>query len=157
MTCRIFWKAGWRWARPCREILIFAILGLTVWPLALPAQSVPATVQTNADIHFALLISGNGSLAPNRHGMAFQTGKKYTVIATAAKGSVFANWVSNGIVVAVTRKYTFLVESNVVLQANFIPNPFTPAVGTYHGLLYPTNNAAEESSGSRSEERRVGK
>jgi hypothetical protein len=66
----------------------------------------------------------------------------------AAKGSVFAGWVSNGVEVATTPKYTFIVESNVVLQANFIPNPFLPVVGTYHGLFYVTNDAAENSSGS---------
>jgi hypothetical protein len=40
------------------------------------------------------------------------------------------------------------VESNVVLQADFVTNPFIPIVGTYHGLFYVPNDAAEESSGS---------
>ncbi len=103
---------------------------------------------TNANTNFTLLINGNGTLAPSRTAKALKAGKKYTLTATAAKGSVFADWISNGIVVATTPKYTFLVESNVVLQANFIPNPFIPVVGTYHGLFYVTNDAAEESSGS---------
>ena len=51
-------------------------------------------------------------------------------------------------VVATTPNYTFFAESNEVLQANFTPNPFLPAVGTYHGLFYVTNSPAEESSGS---------
>jgi hypothetical protein len=108
----------------------------------------PATVQTIVNTNFTLLISGNGTVAPNLIGKTLQTGKKYTVTAHAAKGSVFAGWVSNGIVVAATPKYTFFVESNVVLQADFIPNPFIPVAGAYHGLFYVTNDAAEESSGS---------
>ncbi len=112
-------------------------------------KSVGATTAvTNAGTNFTLLTSGNGTLAPNRHGKAFQAGKKYTVTATPAKGSVFANWVSNGIVVATIPRYSFIVESNVMLQANFIPNPFLPVMGSYHGLFYVTNGAAEESSGS---------
>ncbi len=114
-----------------------------------PTNSIaPATVQSNANTNFTLLVSGNGTLAPSRTAKALQAGKKYTLTATAAKGSVFAGWVSNGIVVATTPKYTFFVESNVVLQASFIPNPFIPVVGAYHGLFYVTNDAAEESSGS---------
>jgi hypothetical protein len=103
---------------------------------------------TNANTKFTLLTNGNGTLAPNPNGKAFQTGKKYTLTATAAKGSVFSNWVSNGIVVAATPKYTFLAKSNVVLQANFVPNPFIPVAGTYYGLFYVSGDAAEESSGS---------
>jgi len=114
---------------------------------------VPATVQTNASTSFTLLIGGNGTLSPSRTAKALQAdtlpaGKKYTLTAIPAKGSVFAGWVSNGIVVAATPKYSFFVESNVVLQADFIPNPFIPVAGNYHGLFYVTNDAAEESSGS---------
>ena len=106
------------------------------------------TVQTNASTDFTLLISGNGSLAPSRTAKSLQEGKKYTLTAIAAKGSVFAGWISNGVVVATIPKYSFLVESNVVLQADFVTNPFIPIVGTYHGLFYVPNDAAEESSGS---------
>jgi hypothetical protein len=112
-----------------------------------PTGVTPTTVVTDTNIDFAILVSGNGELAPVSTINALQAGKKYTLTAVAAKGSVFADWVSNGIVVADTPKYTFSVESNVVLQANFIPNPFIPVMGTYHGLFYVPENAAEESSG----------
>jgi hypothetical protein len=104
--------------------------------------------QTNANADFTLLTSGNGTLSPNLTGKLFQTGKPYTLVASAAKGSVFVNWVSNGVIVTTTPKFTFHLGSNVVLQANFMTNPFVPAVGTYHGLFYVSTNAAEESSGS---------
>ena len=63
---------------------------------------------TNANTNFTLLINGNGTLAPSRTAKALKAGKKYTLTATAAKGSVFADWISNGIVVATTPKVHFL-------------------------------------------------
>jgi uncharacterized repeat protein (TIGR02543 family) len=97
---------------------------------------------------FSLSINGSGALTPKSTAGNLQQGKKYTLTAVPSKGYVFAGWVSNGTVVMPTVKYTFTVESNVTLQADFIPNPFTPVVGTYHGLFYVTNDAAEDSSGS---------
>ena len=103
---------------------------------------------TNANTKFALLISGKGTLAPSRTAKSLQTGRKYTLTAVPGKGSVFAGWSSNGLVVETAAKYTFVVESNVVLQASFVPNPFVSVAGNYRGLFYVTNDAAEESSGS---------
>jgi hypothetical protein len=39
------------------------------------------------------------------------------------------------------------MQSNMVLQANFVPNPFLPVVGVYQGLFYDTNQPAHQSSG----------
>jgi hypothetical protein len=119
-------------------------------------DSVAVTFSANppvANTNFTLLVSGKGTLSPSRtvktlQTGALQTGKKYTLTAHAAKGSVFAGWFSNGVVVATTPNYTFSVESNLLLQADFIINPYIPVAGTYHGLFYVTNAAAEESSGS---------
>jgi hypothetical protein len=103
---------------------------------------------TSGSTEIAPLIGGDGTFAQNLKGKVFQEGKQYTLTATAAKGSVFAGWISNGVVVASNPKYTFRLGSNVVLQANFIPNPFIPAVGAYRGLFYVANDASAESSGS---------
>jgi hypothetical protein len=131
-------------------------LGLAVCPPALAAQSATpvsstnstalATAQTNVCNNFTLLISGNGTVTPNCE--TFLEGQKYTLNAIAANGSVFANWVSNGIVVTAIHRYTFVAASNLLLQASFVPNPFQPIGGTYHGLFYVTSNANEQSSGS---------
>jgi hypothetical protein len=115
---------------------------------SVPATTQTITVQTNANTDFTLLVSGDGTFAQKLKNKVFKEGKQYTLTATAAKGSLFAGWVSNGMVVATTPKYTFRLGSNVVLQANFIPNPFIPVVGTYRGLFYVANDAAVESSGS---------
>jgi hypothetical protein len=106
--------------------------------------STPILVVTN----FTLLTSGSGVLLPSHNINSFRPGKTYTLTASPAKGSVFANWASNGVVVGTVPKYTFTVESNLLLQAYFVANPFTPVVGTYRGLFWVSTNVAEESSGS---------
>jgi hypothetical protein len=109
----------------------------------------PVTVQSNnVNTSFSLLVGGDGTLSPARVAKALQAGNTYTLTAVAAKGSVFAGWISNGVVVATTAKYTFLVDSSLALEASFVLNPFLPAAGAYHGLFYVTNDAAEDSSGS---------
>ncbi len=107
----------------------------------------PRVVANPPNTGFTLLVSGNGTLLPGQYGTSYRDGRQYTLTAYAGRGSVFANWTSNGTVVATTPRYTFLVESNMMLQANFILNPFTPVMATYHGLIYDTNAAAEVSSG----------
>jgi hypothetical protein len=50
-------------------------------------------------------------------------------------------------VTATTAALTFVMQSNMVLQANFVPNPFGPTVGAYQGLFYDTNGPEHQSSG----------
>jgi hypothetical protein len=107
----------------------------------------PVTIDT-VNTNFSLLVSGNGNLTPSRVAKDLQEGEKYTLTAVPDKGSIFAGWFSNGVEVASKPKYTFFVESNLVLEASFIPNPFVAVEGAYHGLFYVTNDASEESSGS---------
>ena len=98
--------------------------------------------------NFTLVVSGNGTVSPKPGSTQFRTGGKYALTATAGKGSLFAGWVSNGIVVSMTPRYTCIVLTNLALQAVFVTNPFTPLVGVYRGLFYDTNGAAEDSSGA---------
>jgi len=109
---------------------------------------VATTVLSNASNGFALLTSGSGTILPNRSLQAYQAGKTFTLTAAPARGWVVGNWLSNGVVAATTAKYTVTVGPNLVLQANFIPNPYTPTVGIYHGLFWVTNDPAAETSGS---------
>jgi hypothetical protein len=108
----------------------------------------PRLVLTNSQNSFALLIGGNGTLAPARAAKAYVAGKKYSLTAVPGRGSVFDNWMSNGVVVSALPHYSFTVESNLAVQANFITNPFVPVIGTYYGLFYVPTNAAAESSGA---------
>ena len=150
MIIELLSKSGPRPGPWRRKILIFATcLRAIACPLILTGQGVaPAPVQINANTNFTLLVSGGGTLAPIRTARSLQPGRKCALLAVPAKGSVFAGWFSNSIMVASTPRYAFTAESNMVLQADFLPSPFTSAAGNYYGLFYVTNNAAPESSGS---------
>ena len=99
---------------------------------------------TNGAItNFTLLVKGHGSVSGYRAGQVMHMGRKYVIAAVPAKGSLFASWSSNGTVVATAPSYTFMAESNLLVQATFVTNPFIPVVdGLYHGLFYETNGLA---------------
>lgn len=110
--------------------------------------TVGTTIVTNAGSGFSLLVSGNGTVSPASTLRSLVPGKKYSLTAIPAKGSVFAVWSSNGTVVATSPTLNFVAASNVMLQANFITNPFIPVMGVYHGLFYVSSNVTQQSSGS---------
>ena len=84
---------------------------------------------------------GSGTVAPTTTGVVnnqnLEIGKSYTITATPIASSgqayVFTNW-SNG-ASSTTNKLTFIMRSNLVLQANFILNPFISGAGTYAGFF----------------------
>ena len=78
-------------------------------------------------------------------GGVFQSGASCTVTATANMGYTFANWTENGSVVSSRASYTFTVNANRTLVANFTAQSYTISVsanpsaggsatggGTYH-------------------------
>src|SRR5262249_31494933 len=75
-------------------------------------------------------------------------GTVHTITALPAPGFVFSNW--TGDIASRLAKLTFVMRSNLTLQANFIPNPFPKVQGAYHGLFYvedATNGVRHETSG----------
>ena len=96
-----------------------------------------------------LTTTGNGTVAPRDNGVDLELNKPYTLNATAAAGYIFANWTDGaGHVLATTRKFTFIMTSGLVLQANFIPNPFIPLKGAYAGLFNDTNGFTSTNAGA---------
>ena len=93
------------------------------------------TVQTN----------GQGTVAPAYGGQLLEIGKRYTLTATPATGYLFSGW--TGGLTATTQKLAFVMQSNLVLQANFIPNPFIAVKGNYQGLFSSGTNAGNQNSG----------
>ena len=77
-----------------------------------------------------------------------QVGKSYTITATAKTGYVFNGWSGNipagtGITPAKQElpALTFTMQPGLTLTANFILNPFTPAlVGSFNGLVLPDDS-----------------
>jgi hypothetical protein len=95
-----------------------------------------------------LTVSGSGTVTPNLNNQFLNVGANYTVTAKPGVGQVFSNWTDvDSVQIATTAALTFTMQSNMVLQANFVPNPFIPVAGTYQGLFYDTNGVAHQSSG----------
>ena len=69
------------------------------------------TVQTN----------GSGSINPNYNGALLAIGSNYTMTATAGTGFAFTNWTAtNGTVLTNGSTIKFVMQSNLVLIANFV-------------------------------------
>ncbi len=89
---------------------------------------------------------GSGTVSPNLNGQLLNVGFSYTITAKPASPAyLFAGW--TGDVVSASTKLTFVMQSNMVLVADFVPNPFLPVTGNYQGLFYDTNGVSPDSSG----------
>jgi hypothetical protein len=89
--------------------------------------------------------NGNGTVTPNLNSQKLTVGKTYTVTAAPAAGQVFAGW--TGSYVSSNPRLTFLMASNLALQANFIPSPWIATAGTYSGLFYENDQVRLYRSG----------
>jgi hypothetical protein len=65
-------------------------------------------------------------------------GRGYRVRAWPRPGYFFQNW--SGDLSGTNARLNFLMQPDLMLQANFVENPFYPAQGAYAGLFYPTNS-----------------
>jgi hypothetical protein len=98
-----------------------------------------------APLNFRL--SGVGSLSPDlRLAQNLIAGKSYTVTALPGSNQLFAGW--TGMITSSAPSITFLMASNVNLQANFIPNPYLVVQGAYSGLFYEQAAVRPISAGS---------
>jgi plastocyanin len=93
----------------------------------------------------SVIINGQGTVRPNLDGHLLGVGLTYSMTATPAAGYVFSNW--SGTITTNAEKITFQMQSNMVLQANFVPGAFVGSKGTYHGLFFETGGVALASSG----------
>lgn len=92
-----------------------------------------------------LTITGGGTVAPNLNGQSLEVGRNYLLTATPTAGQLFSNW-TGGIVTSIN-PLSFAMQSNLVLQANFVPNPFLPARGIYNGLFFDESAPAHANAG----------
>jgi hypothetical protein len=83
-------------------------------------------------------------------GGTFKPATQHTVKASAVGVSyVFANWTENSNVVSSSPSYSFSLNANRNLVANFVSNPFIPVSGKYNGLFYdPVHGVNQQSAGS---------
>jgi len=110
-------------------------------------QSPEATVTVSYVVTSPLTvnITGSGTVSPNLNGTQQPVGNTLTLTAKPNTGQVFSNW--TGDIESTSAALTFVMQSNMVLTANFVPNPFVPLAGTYEGLIFDTNGPAPQSSG----------
>ena len=80
------------------------------------AQPQNYTVTVSANPTNGGIVTGGGT---------YQQGQSCTVTATANTGYNFTNWTENGNVVSTQANYTFTVNSNRTLVANFTPQQYT--------------------------------
>ena len=90
-------------------------------------------------------IIGDGIVNPNLNGQFLQLGKSYSMTALSVAGSVFAGW--SGDVETNAARVVFVMESNLVLQANFQPDLFFTGKGTYNGLFQTVPDVSPTNSG----------
>lgn len=95
--------------------------------------------------------TGIGRVSPNYSNAVLQVGKSYSITALPGAGQMFSNWIG-GVAPSLalltngpTLKFTMV--SNLVLQANFVPNYFLGAKGYYYGLFAVPGDRQHESSG----------
>lgn len=89
--------------------------------------------------------TGTGTISPNLNGQSLDVGATFKMTAKPGTGQVFSNW--SGTITSTAAALTFVMQSNMVLQANFVPNPFIPVAAVYQGLFYDPNNPQHQSSG----------
>jgi len=96
-------------------------------------------------------VNGSGKITSGFTGDLLIVGKPYTVRGVPDVNNLFSNWsgvVPAGSVTFAANPLPFLMQSNMVLTANFVTNQFLQAAGEYNGLFYVTaTGVAEETAG----------
>jgi len=82
---------------------------------------------------------GRGFITPDDNAKSLALGTNYTLTATAFPGWWFSNWIGGTAlpysVLSSSPAYTFSMQPNLVLVADFVRNPYLAAQGAYHGLF----------------------
>jgi hypothetical protein len=89
-------------------------------------------------------VSGNGGIVPSRNGQSLNVGQSYTLSAVPNHGFLFSNW--SGSISSTANPLSFLMQSNMDLQATFVPNPFNAVQGAYNGLFMVTNDLRQQTN-----------
>jgi hypothetical protein len=92
-----------------------------------------------------LEVSGNGTVSPDLNERLLQVGVAYKITAKPGHGFVFSSW--TGVDEPASASLTFVMQSNLVLRANFAPNPFAAVQGSYAGLFSDPDGASFDNSG----------
>jgi hypothetical protein len=89
---------------------------------------------------------GKGDVEPALDGHDLTIGQSYTMKAIPASDEVFIGW--SGSLTSMSPSLTFIMRSNLVIEAGFTNNPFIDGKGTYNGLFHEIAEVRQESSGA---------
>lgn len=116
------------------------------------------TNHNKTDGILTLVINGAGpanspnKVTPLKNGALVAVSNKVTLTALPGRNWILSNWVfGTSQPYSETNSLTlkFVMQSNFVVEGNFITNVFLPMQGTYYGLFAPTNGArAQTNSGA---------
>jgi hypothetical protein len=81
-----------------------------------------------------------GDTAP-ANGAPLYIGEGYTLTAKPAANWLFANWLENGQIAGTNATLSFIMESNLVVTANFVTNPFVAHSARYDGVFYASDSS----------------
>jgi hypothetical protein len=99
-----------------------------------------------------LITNGSGSIQHGAWPNGLVIGNTYKVTAVPRAKNVFTGWVGGTSQpyswLSASPSYAFAMQSDLVLEANFVTNVFLAARGTYRGLFAPTSARRQENSGS---------
>src|SRR5215510_6399116 len=118
-----------------RCMAVLTVLSLCLYS-EMRGQSYPGNNSADRS-PLTLHIAGNGSISPNLDQHLLRVGATYRITARPGPGYVFSNW--TGGPGGTDPQLTFIMESNLVLEASFVLNPFGPVQGNYAGLFAETN------------------
>lgn len=110
------------------------------------ATSAAATLTVNAATlpgKLTILITGQGQVLPNLNGVNLTIGKVYTLSVYPAAGYVFSGWERDAQPLSTSTLISFVMTSNLVLTANFVPD-----TTVYNGLFYETAEVRLDSTGA---------
>jgi cyclophilin family peptidyl-prolyl cis-trans isomerase len=107
--------------------------------------------QDNVDI----VVTGQGTVTGLTDGQVVDQGRNYKLIAKPATGHLFSHWQGGfgfgdgrpGARFNPTLICYFYPETNALVEAVFIPNPFIPTKGAYNGLFSEPGVVRNERSG----------
>ncbi|MCC8426433.1 ice-binding family protein [Mucilaginibacter sp. UR6-11] len=98
---------------------------------------------------FALVLSSNPAAGGSTTGSGpYAAGTSVTATATTNPGYTFVDWKENGLTVSTSPAYTFPLNGNRTLVANFTQNVYTLNVTAVNGTVAKNPNQATYNSGS---------
>lgn len=97
-----------------------------------------------------LSTNGSGSVKGATNNQMFELGRNVILTATPTAGNVFSNWIVRSNVTLMldssSPTLSYLLHSNTVVTANFVPNPFAAVAGKYQGLFYDESNGVQHTT-----------